>query len=140
MAGGALGLRYLVLVMNRDVVETAGMDIQRLAQVLHRHRRALDMPARVAAAPRAIPLHQMARLLKHPQREIVRALLVGRMLEALAGVLLVEALAREPADPRRAAPLLDVEVNPTGRDVAVTVRDDPLDHADHRGDIVGRPA
>src|SRR5208337_5553618 len=98
-------------MMHRDVIDSAGVDVDSLAQVFHRHRRALDMPARIAAAPRTVPLHQMVGLVEHPQCEIVRATLVRRMLEALRGVLLVEALAREPAFAILPAVLLDVEVH-----------------------------
>src|SRR5258707_6332471 len=91
----AFRLSDLVLMMHRDVIDSAGVDVDSLAEILHRHRGALDMPSRVAASPRTVPLHQVVGLAEHPQSEIVRAALVRRMLEALRGVLLVKALARE---------------------------------------------
>src|SRR4030088_2375602 len=112
------------------------MDIDWLAEILYRHRRALDMPSRIAAAPRRIPLHHVMRLVEHPQREIVRAVLVRRMFQSLRGALLLEALAREPSHAAGAAPFLDLEVNARRRHVAIAVRDDFFDHADHRGDII----
>src|SRR5271154_7586303 len=96
------------------------------------------MPSRVTASPRTVPLHQMAGLAEHPQREIVRAVLVGGMLEALRGVLLVEALAREPAHAIFAAILLDVEVHAAVRDVGNAGVDDSLDERDHIADVIGR--
>ena len=42
----AARLRDLVLVMGKDKVDTAAMDVEGLAQMLPRHRRALDVPAR----------------------------------------------------------------------------------------------
>src|ERR1700730_12623282 len=98
--------------VDRNVIEAAGVDVDRLAQVAHRHRRALDMPSRIAAPPPALPLHQMIRLVEHTEREIVRAFLVERMFQALGGMLLVETLAREPPHAVLPAPLLDVEVDP----------------------------
>src|SRR5271154_2661398 len=96
------------------------------------------MPSRVAAAPRAVPLHQMAGLAEHPQREIVRAALVGGMLEALRGVLLVEALTRQPAHAILAAILLDVEVHAALGDVGNAGVDNSLDERDHIADVIGR--
>src|SRR5581483_380151 len=101
-AGRALGLRDLVLVMDRNMIHAAGMDIDGFAEVFHRHRRTFDVPSGVSASPRTVPLHQVMRLVEHPQCEVVGAFLVGRVIEALARVLLVEALAREPADLRSA--------------------------------------
>src|SRR5579864_3634894 len=138
LACRALRLRNLVLVMDRDMVEAARMNIQRLAEVLHRHRRALDMPSRVAASPRTLPLHQMVRLVEHPQRKVVRAFLVRRMFEPLSRMLLVEALTRESSSAIRAAPLLDVEVYTRRRHVRVAVLDDAPDERDHLSYMVGR--
>ena len=57
LARAALGLGDLVLVVDGDVVHAAAVDIERFAQVLHRHGGALDVPAGVAAAPGRVPLH-----------------------------------------------------------------------------------
>src|SRR5260370_21978150 len=138
LARRALRLRNLVLMMDRDMVEAARMNIERLAEVLHRHRRALDMPSRVATSPRTVPLHQMVRLVEYPQRKVVRAFLVRRMLETLTRMLLVEALARESSDPALPAPLLDVEVDARRRHVRVAVLDDAPDERDHLADMVSR--
>src|SRR5260370_2983533 len=108
LARRALRLRNLVLMIDRDMVEAARMNIERLAEVLHRHRRALDMPSRVATSPRTVPLHQMVRLVEYPQRKVVRAFLVRRMVKPLTRLLLVETLTRHPADPALPAPLVHV--------------------------------
>ena len=50
LAGERLRLRDLVFVMWEHEVHAAGMDVERLAQVLHRHHGALDVPARAALA------------------------------------------------------------------------------------------
>src|SRR5882672_4139367 len=89
LAGRALRLRNFVLVMHRDVIYPAGMNVQSLAKVSHRHRGTLDIPARISAPPRTIPLHQMPGLVQYPQHEIVRAAFVGRMFNTLTRILLV---------------------------------------------------
>src|SRR5439155_22901159 len=58
LAGRGLALRDLVLVMGKDIVDAAGVDVEALTQVLHAHRRALDVPA---GAPR--PQRRFPRLL-----------------------------------------------------------------------------
>src|SRR5258708_12177193 len=55
MAEGAAALRDLVLVVREDEVESAGMDVECLAEMLGPHRRALDVPARPPAPPRPPP-------------------------------------------------------------------------------------
>ena len=50
---GALGLRALVLVVREDEIEAAAVHVEAVAQVLARHRRALDVPAGPPVAPRA---------------------------------------------------------------------------------------
>ena len=47
----AFGLRDLVLVVREDVVDTAGVQVEALAEVLRAHRRTLDMPARKPWTP-----------------------------------------------------------------------------------------
>ncbi len=55
LAGGRLALGDLVLVVGEDVVHAAGVDVEALAEVLHAHRRALDVPAGPAGAPGRVP-------------------------------------------------------------------------------------
>src|SRR5881296_3807394 len=59
LAGGRFGLGDLVLVMRENQVDAAGVDVERLAaaalpDLLERHRRALQMPARPAASERRV--------------------------------------------------------------------------------------
>src|SRR5271169_1222883 len=117
--------------MHGDVIDAAGVDVDSLAEIFHRHRGALDMPSRVAASPRAVPLHQMVGLAEHPQREIMRAMLVRRMLEPLRSVLLVKTLARKPAQTILTAIFLDVEVHAAPRDVRDAGVDDSLGERNH---------
>ena len=57
----ALGLGDLVLVVREDQVGAAAVDVEGLAEVAVRHGRALDVPARAARAPGALP-RRLARL------------------------------------------------------------------------------
>ena len=81
LAGGALALRDLVLVVREDQVDAAGVDVdRRSAEQPQRHRRALDVPARAARADAGIP-GRLARLGRLPQHEVA-----GVFLLVLVGV------------------------------------------------------
>ena len=75
LVAGALGLGPFVLVVRKDEVVAATVDVEALTEDLERHRRALDVPARPARAPRRRPLG-LARLRRLPQREVERAALL----------------------------------------------------------------
>ena len=51
----SLALRYFVGVVRESVVNAAAMDIKVLAEIFERNSRALDVPARISDAPRAVP-------------------------------------------------------------------------------------
>ena len=48
VAGGGFALGDFVFVMRKREVDAAGVDVQRVAQILHGHGGALDVPARSA--------------------------------------------------------------------------------------------
>jgi len=50
-AAGCAGLGELVLVVREAKIDPAAVDVELVAEVLTGHRRALDVPARAAAAP-----------------------------------------------------------------------------------------
>ncbi len=114
------------------------MQVERLAQVLHRHRGALDVPAGAAASPRGIPADGPVGLLPRlPQREVADVLLVVFVRRApQARALVVEVDVRELAVARE---LADLEVD---RAVLALVGDalvhQLLDERDHLGDVVRR--
>ena len=81
-----LGLRALVLVVREHEVVAAAVEVEALAEELERHRRALDVPARPALAPRRVP-RRLARLGRLPQREVDRAALRLVDLDPRAGRL-----------------------------------------------------
>src|SRR6185295_10973051 len=94
---GRLGLRALVLVVREDQVEAAAVDVEILAELRARHRRALDVPARPPAAPGRIPRGVLVRLVRLPEREVERRPLALAGLDARARDELVRALAGELA-------------------------------------------
>ncbi len=100
-----------------------------------RHRRALDVPARAAHAPRRIP-GRLAGLGALPEHEIERVALRLVDLDARAGAQVLELLAGELAVRREARDrVVDVAVR---ADVGVAARDQPADHRDDLGDVRGR--
>ena len=113
--------------MREDQVAAAAVEIELLAEVLQRHRRALDMPARASLAPRAVP-GRLARLRGLPEREVHRMVLGRVDLDARAGLHVVETAAAELAVMRE---LLDAVVDIAVVDhIGVALRDELLDHRD----------
>src|SRR6185437_9222280 len=55
LAVGAFALRDFIFVVREDQIESAAVNVERLAQQLAAHGRALDVPTRATFAPRAIP-------------------------------------------------------------------------------------
>ena len=105
----------LVLVVGEDQVAAAAVDLEADAEQLLGHRRALDVPAGPAAAPRRVPGRVLARLLGLPEREVERILLAVRALDALALVHVVDAAVAELAVARvRAHAEVDVAVDRVG--------------------------
>ena len=75
LAGRALALRDLVLVMRKDQIDAAGVDVdRRLAEQPQRHRRALEMPAGPPGRIDDVP-GRLARLGRLPQHEVARVVL-----------------------------------------------------------------
>src|SRR4029077_17072804 len=73
-ARSTFALRNFIFMMRKCQVDSARVNVQRLAQVLHGHRRTLDVPARPAASDLRLP-KMLARLWRLPQCEVARALL-----------------------------------------------------------------
>ena len=112
------------------------MDVDGLAEVLVRHSRALNMPARTAlAAPRRIPC-RFARLGSLPDREVHRVLLDLADRDARAGLKLLHRLMAQLAVFREG---LGAEVNVAVlRNVGVAVLDQALDDVDDGVHGLGR--
>src|SRR5205823_10758433 len=96
----------LVLVVREDQVEAAAVDVERGAEVLVRHRRALQVPAGTPTAPGRRPTG-LARLLRLPHREVTRVAFAG--LAHARGLLQVVQLL--PGQPQIAREGAHVEVD-----------------------------
>ena len=135
LADERLALRDLVLVMDGNVIDAARVNVEHVAQILAAHRRALDVPARIPLAPRAVPLHDVVGLRLFPKREVGRVTLLRIDLDARAGLLLVQ------IEPRQLAvfgELADVEIDAVVDLVCIALFEQRLDIFDHVGDVVGR--
>ena len=96
IARRALGLGDLVFVVREDEVHAAAVDVERLAEVLHAHGRAFDVPPGAAHAPRTLP-RRLAALLRLPEGKVHGMALYVPHLHARAALEIVEVLAGELA-------------------------------------------
>src|SRR5689334_20957434 len=83
-AAHSLALRDLILMMRKDEINTAGVNIKLLAQVFRRHRGAFDMPARKAYAPGAWPVHLPVLGTTLPQSKVFGRIFILGYLHLLA--------------------------------------------------------
>jgi hypothetical protein len=130
---GAAALGQLVLVVREGQVDAAAVDVDGLAQRLVDHRRALDVPARAARAPGAVPLG-LVLLGRLPQHEVGGVALVGRDLDPGAGDHVVQVAARQLAVVREG---LGVEQHVALGGVGAAVVDQLADHLDDRTHVLG---
>ncbi|MBA7686000.1 hypothetical protein ES703_94431 [subsurface metagenome] len=87
-ARSRLGLSDLIGVMNINMINTAAVNIKVLAQILHGHGAAFNVPARVAQAPGRIPEHGLMFKLGtgKPEHEIKRVFLIRVNINPGAGL------------------------------------------------------
>src|SRR5438552_3529127 len=126
MAERPLGLRDLVLVVREDVVDTARVKIEALAEVLRAHRRTLDVPAREARAPWRVPHEGAPGLALLPEREVGGVALLRVDLDAHASF-------ERFADVARQLPVAEAgerAAEPVGEEVRAEVPE--VDGAVHR--------
>ena len=128
-------LRRLVLVVREHEVDAAAVDVELHAQQRLGHRRALDVPARPAAAPGRVPGGVLALLPRLPQREVQRIFLQRCALDALALIHLVQVAARQLAVPVHGS---NPEVHVAGGHVGGVRVDQPLDQLDDVRDVLRR--
>ena len=132
-ARGALALRDLVLVVGKDQVDAAGMNVdRRLPEQAQRHGGALEVPPR-PARPRAHFPRRLARPGRLPQHEIARILLcilVDVDAHARLHPLGIEARELAVAGQRR-----DLEIGRTVARVGVAMASERLDQLAHRAQV-----
>ena len=138
VVAGRPRLGLLVLVVGEAQVVAAAVDVERAAEVLPRHRRALDVPPRTPRAPRRGPRRGLGLgvLAALPQGEVAGVALAARVGVG-RGLHLGDALPRELAVRR---PRHHVEVDVAGavtRRVGVAALDQPLDERQHLRDVPG---
>ena len=133
LAGRALGLGDLVFVVGEHQVLAAAVDVDGLAQVLHTHGGALDVPAGAALAERRLPVG-LAGLSGLPQREVHRMLLVLVHLDARASLQILQVLAGELAV---AAKGLGVKVDAVAALIGQALVHQLLHQRDDLGDVLG---
>ena len=125
-------LRELVLVVREDEIEAAAVDLERVAEGVLGHRRALDVPAGAAAAPRRVPCGVLARLVRLPEREVA-----GILLERIR-LLLLDLVGTLPREPAVAGVARDAEVDVAVYRIRMPGVDERGDERDDRVDALGR--
>src|SRR3989344_426252 len=78
LSGCVFGLGDLVVMMDRNVINSAGVNIKRFPEILHGHGRTLNVPAGKANAPEALPAELiLARIRELPECEVSRTFFSG---------------------------------------------------------------
>ena len=75
LASRAFALRDLVFMMRKDQINPAGVKVERLAKIFHRHRRTFDVPAGPATPYFSVPRGLFGSVRGLPQCEIARVFL-----------------------------------------------------------------
>ena len=122
----------LILMMREDQITAAAVEVKRLTEILHRHRRALDVPARASFPPRAVP-RGLARLCRLPQSEVHRMMLRLVDLDARTCLHVIKTASAEASVRSKCLnAVVDVACL---RNVGIAALDQRLDHVD---DVVHR--
>src|SRR6185312_3070263 len=99
LSRNGFGLRDLIFVMRKNQIDSARVNVDGFAQVLERHRRTFDMPARTSRTNGSLPRH-LAVLRSLPQREIPRVrLFIFIDIDARARQISAEIVMRKFAVP-----------------------------------------
>ena len=128
----ALALGDFVFVVREDEVEAAAVDVERFAEQLLAHGRALDVPAGAAGAPRAVP-RRLAGLGGFPEGEVGR---VAFAVGAAAAVAL-HCVERAVGELAVVGVLGDVEVHVAAGLVGEAAVDELFDERDDLGHALG---
>ena len=135
---GRARLGLLVLVVGEAQVDAAAVDVEGAAEVLLRHRRALDVPAGPAPSPRRGPRgrRRLGLLVALPQGEVARVALAPGV-GVLGGLHVVDLLPGQLAV-RRPGPHVEVDVTrPVLRGVGVAALDQRADQLEHLRHVAG---
>src|SRR5438552_1177691 len=102
-------LRDLTLVMWKDEVGAAGVNIERRPQIARAHDGALDVPARAPGSPRARP-RGLSRRLRLPEHEVERI-----ALARVVGMIAARGGHRQQLPARKVAEAAEGRPRPPGR-------------------------
>src|SRR5256885_13730187 len=108
--------------MRKDVVDTAGVQVEALAEVTGAHRRTLDVPAGKSRAPGRIPHQRPIRFGALPEREIGGIAFSRGELRSNA---LPERLANVPGEPSGAGGTPHRPGQPGGDPIRRLTREQP---------------
>src|SRR5438132_10559403 len=113
--------------MRKLQVESAAVDVECLAEVLHAHGRAFDVPAGPARSPRAVP-RRFAWFRSLPESEVAWIAFLAADLDASSRFHLGRIAVAELAVVRIAS---DVEINITPSRIGIPLVAQALHHLDH---------
>ena len=135
LAGGGFALRDFVFVVRKGEIDAAGVNIERVAQILHGHRGALDVPAGASRPDPRLP-EMLAGFRRLPQREIARVVLFVLIhVHARAGLHPGHIDLGKSSVRRK---FRDAEIDRAFALVRETLFLQLLDQRDHVFDVIGR--
>ncbi len=123
-------------MVRKPQILAAAVQVDRLAEVLLRHDRALEVPAGEAPAEGRVPLHEV-RVVLFPEREVARVALAV-VLYGIADVLRKAIRIRVARELSVVLEPGHMKINAVGRLVGVARGDERLDGADLLADVLGR--
>src|SRR3990167_3949296 len=129
---GAFRLRYLIVVVNGNVLDAAGMNVYPFAQGYADHRGAFDVPSRKTFAPRAFPAQLRVQF---PEREVGRIALSRNRRYARA---FLETFQINAAELPVAGETLGVEIYAVAHLIRITLFLKRLYHRNLRGHMIAR--
>src|SRR5271169_7120964 len=136
LTGRAFALRDFVFVVRKREIDAASVNVQRLAQILHGHRGAFDMPAGAALADGRFP-EMLTGLRRFPQRKVARALFfVAVHIYTRTRLNPSHVKIRKPAVLRE---LRDAVIDRAFDWIGKSLPLEPLDQLDHVVDMVRGP-
>src|SRR5678815_1620614 len=132
----AFTLGDFVFVMWKDQIHGAAVEIQRLAEVLHCHCGAFQVPARAARAERRFPARFLFVLRRFPENKIIRLFLVVLIrIDASADFQFTTIQPGQAAVSRKAR---NAKVDGIALVIRVAAREKSLDQLNHLRNVLGR--
>ena len=134
VSGAGFRLGNLIFMMGKHIVDSAAVDVDGVAEKLHRHRGTLDMPAGAPGAKGTIPKYfpiplRIKRLPQYKIGKVIFLIFVSYVIARRVEFELIEfkmgkaSVFRKMADRKIDAPILAFVCNP--------LLHQPFDQADH---------